>query len=40
VAVEGVPCFSCRYPSEHEAISMWEQFKLQATKSSIPAVRR
>lgn len=36
VTVDGVPCFSHRYPSEREAIESWERFKRHAV---LPASR-
>ena len=38
VMVEGVPCFSHRYPSAREAIESWKQFKRQTIRSSIREV--
>lgn len=32
VTVEGVPCFSGRYPSERQAMAAWLQFKRQQAK--------
>ena len=31
VTVDSAPCFSCRYATEREALSGWEQFKRQST---------
>jgi hypothetical protein len=32
VSVEGVPCFSGRYPTEREALAAWAAFQRQQTK--------
>ena len=39
VWVDGVPCFSHRFPSQREAVESWQQFKRQATSSLARAAR-
>lgn len=39
VWVDGVPCFSRRFPLQREAVESWQQFKRQAASSLVRAAR-